>query len=144
MNYELAKQLKEAGFKWDETLEEVRFHNDNLTRIGKTEPIFIDAYMDIPEKYKERILDGDDGWFYAPTLSELIDACGDKFGALKPLDSLENQGFNISIGWKAESKKWETENINQYGEKQGGIANYFGEGKTPEEAVAKLWLKLSV
>lgn len=54
---------------------------------------------------------------YHPTLSELIEACGKDLMALIPI-------------WK--SKDWVA-----YGE------DYAFSGKTHEEAVAKLWLKLN-
>lgn len=84
MNYELAKQLKDAGFPWKGPF----FENE--------------------EYYRE----------YYPTLSELIEACGDKFDALV---SSERSG-----GWMATDGR--------------GLS---GDGSTPEEAVANLWLELN-
>lgn len=63
-------------------------------------------YMDL-----EDILD-------RPTLSELIEACGDKFGQLDHYQNDEK--------WKAEAKEM-----------------YMATGKTAEEAVANLWLVLN-
>uniref|UniRef100_A0A6M3Y500 Uncharacterized protein n=1 Tax=viral metagenome TaxID=1070528 RepID=A0A6M3Y500_9ZZZZ len=80
MRYELAKQLKEAG--WE---------TKNVSNVKE---------------------DGS-----SPTLSELIEACGEGFGGLKL--HLEE--------WDAWSKDRETLAVQH---------------KTPEEAVAKLWLKL--
>ena len=48
-----------------------------------------------------------------PTLSELIKACGNEFEQL----------YKDAVGW-------------------GAVAEKIGLGKTPEEAVANLWLKL--
>lgn len=64
---------------------------------------------------------------YIPTLSELIEACGDKFKKLQKNGKL----------WSAHSTKW----------KEHAIDNYVGDyekvtGPSPEEAVANLWLKL--
>lgn len=59
---------------------------------------------------------------YIPTLSELIEACGDGFHGL----------WVIQDEWEAFS---ELDN--------GYIVGKNGEGKTPEEAVAKLWLALN-
>ena len=59
--------------------------------------------------------------YITPHLSELIEACGNKFS------SLENWSANfVAIGY----------------ERQGGI-EHKGKGKTPEEAVANLWLELN-
>ena len=91
MNYELAKQLKEAGFPQPDTLDVVC--NDDYSKCA-----------------------------YAPTLSELIEACGDEFATLeRKLD-----------GW------WAAFHLHD------GTLKIFTptSGKTPEEAVAKLYLAL--
>jgi ribosomal protein S16 len=68
--------------------------------------------------------------YYLPTLTELIKACGRDFA------SLDKQGGNI-LKWVAF-----TTNRNKF-KLYADIRNYLlAEGKTPEEAVAKLWLKL--
>lgn len=88
MNYELAKKLKEAGFKQG---------NEN----GQECDDWIDGC-------------------YIPNLSELIEACGNKFKSL----------------WKEfDDNKWLV-NCDHLG--YGGI-----KGVTPEEAVANLWLELN-
>ena len=89
MNYELAKQLKDAGFP------QLPQHN----------------FLINPN-------DADDG-VTAPTLSELINACGEKFG------SLSKDGGTYK--WLASSHPDE----------------FYEGGKTPEEAVAKLYIKLN-
>ena len=61
-----------------------------------------------------------------PTLEELIEACGDDLTALI-------QGFN-KIGWEATYLLG--------GENPHHDAYVKGEGKSPEEAVANLWLEL--
>jgi hypothetical protein len=84
MDYELAKQLKEAGYPIKKQL---------ITRYNR----------DIA----------------APTLEELIEACGDRFGAL------------IRHGnWEARS---------DWSEQDRGIS---ATGSTAIEAVARLWLAL--
>ena len=99
MNYELAKQLKDAGFP------------------QKNTGVFSFSY--VFETKEGNLETGDKA--YVPTLSELIEACGERF------DSLENAFQN---GWRADG--WDiTEEI---------ILTKIG--STPEEAVAKLWLKL--
>lgn len=60
---------------------------------------------------------------YVPTLSDLIEACGDRFG------TLENKWM---LGW--ECKEQFAFNT---------ISDIAIIGKTPEEAVAKLWLEIN-
>lgn len=62
----------------------------------------------------------------SPTLSELIEACGEDFGALEVM-----RYTNQSPIWVAGAF------INRDGEIEGGQ-----QGTTPEEAVARLWLAL--
>jgi len=93
MTYELAKELKDAGFPMEYEL-------DNFSDFDKYK-----AWIDID-------------------LSELIEACGDKFDAL---GKCKDDGVSrIVDGWIAvdedNKRRW---------------------GKTPEEAVAKLWLALN-
>ncbi len=88
MNYELAKELKDAGFT-----------KGNIA-------------AEMMEGEKET---------YYPTLSELIEACGEEFeGVFKEID-----------GWSASADKID------------GYKDYEGRGSTPEEAVARLWLALT-
>lgn len=100
MKYELAKQLKDTGFPQD---------RDN-PRDG--------AYVfETPEST---------AWVYAPTLSELIEACGDKFSSIQ----LDNRLPDAKLGkWRA-SSSW-------------GARYIIFKGSTPEESVAKLWLALN-
>ena len=74
-------------------------------------------------------------WRY-PTLSELIEACGDEFlELLKGYRTAKDYPF---VGWKA----WSTSEAakKRDNDDDGYIA---GRGKTPEEAVARLWLALN-
>lgn len=98
ITYELAKQLKDAGFPQLATYE------------GKGEHWAPSNKPDI---------------CYFPTLSELIEACGDEFSSLYRHGDLGS--------WQATGYKLK-EDV-QYGKD--------GEGFTPEEAVAKLWLALT-
>lgn len=86
MNYELAKELKDAGFESKHSSEDAKY----------------------PDK---------DG-YVPPNLSELIEACGERFGEL----------YRFPQSWSAE----------EYG--NSGVE---GNGSTPEEAVARLWLALN-
>ena len=100
LSFELAKRLKEAGYpqKFKTTNE------THYTLEGK-------VMNTIPIQYHP------DETIYAPSISELIEACGDGFSALKPFGK----------EWVAENKK-----------KHGGML-----GKTIEEAVTKLWLTIN-
>jgi len=94
INYKLAKQLKDAGFpQWNS------------------------------QKKGDRFCKGTKKECYIPTLSELIEACGEEFLRLLKLNNGE---------WTCE---------NRFGEV--GIGDIIVWGKSPEEAVAKLWLKLN-
>lgn len=88
--YELAKKLKDAGFPQE--MKDGSMLDDGLNNEGYG-----------PETA------------YDPTLSELIEACGESFVMLGHRGS----------GWFSES-----------------ISN-IGNGTTPEEAVANLWLELN-
>lgn len=97
MNYELALKLKKAGFPQEGKGE---------TRAPLEDPIFNEVYI--------------------PTLSELIEACGNKFQALHKFQTTfqacggNYKGIDFECAWEYET-----------------------EGKTPEEAVAHLYLALN-
>ena len=95
MNYDLAKQLRDAGFPQG-------------GKGGRAFP---------PDAVLARMTDR----VYLPTLSDLIEACGEIFQALRH----PAQG-----GWQAFSVI----------ERAGGME--IGIGETPDEAVARLWLTL--
>jgi len=110
MNYELAKQLKDAGLKqegWNGNFYDVD---------GQESSDFGDLVT----------AEGDE--VYIPTLSELIEACGDKFGTLHQYKYPSNNGKQQD--WLA-TEQYKTAQVLK------------GEGATPEEAVAKLWLELN-
>lgn len=106
MNYELAKQLKDAGFPQD---------------------YFTSFEFWIGEKlYNQKTWAGGSGDFSdifvkKPTLSELIEACGDNFDNLKVQRTFTTKWFA-------------TGNV---------MPGFVGYGPTPKEAVAKLWLKIN-
>lgn len=97
ISYELAKELKDAGFPQE---------------LGNADLVVSDGGEVVDPKSIS----------FLPTLSELIEACGEKFGRL---EALHNQNR-----WLA-SAPWVT---------PGG---YDTDGVTPEEAVARLWLALN-
>ena len=97
MKYELAKQLKEAGFPQHLALKE-------FPKLKKAMKLMDEMSGEVEP--------------YIPTLSELIEACGEEFGMVARAD---NQTF-IARNWFDKIQV---------------------EGKTPEEAVAKLYIKLN-
>jgi hypothetical protein len=92
MNYELAKQLKDAGFP---------FKYVGISNVPKDNGV---VFIDRQEAYEY------------PTLSELIEACGEDFRCLIK---------DGKDGWCVQGD------------------NFQWKDKTPEEAVAKLWLELN-
>lgn len=110
MNYELAKKLKDAGFPqkvsigsfvWDYGLDAWQLARDQ-------EEVVLDTVL------------------VCPTLSELIEACGEDFLTLR---------WHYKRGDSGE-REWKAKPTYPYN--NPGI--YIG--PTPEEAVAKLWLAL--
>lgn len=97
MNYELAKELKDAGFP----------QTDEPNICGHCG----DGGPDTEVRY--------------PTLSELIEACGDRFASL-----IRKNG-----GWESNSKFLSN--------KDGTVDAHNWIGSTPEEAVTRLWLALN-
>lgn len=108
MNYELAKELKEAGFP-QKTGMYARAEKCDCKVFG------LDALCHMA---------------YIPTLSELIEACGEGFASLhktnKQTDHNELSDWWVAKGLLAEPAT--------YGDR---------EGATPQEAVARLWLALN-
>ena len=100
MEYSLAKKLKDAGFP-------------------QKERIFCD--MNWPDREGGICMENCPNRIHNPTLSELIEACGDRFINLK----IDRTGFELPLRWAV------------FGEFTQG------NGNTPEEAVANLWLKLN-
>ena len=102
MKYSLAKQLKEAGF-----------------------PQFYASFMlDYGDRKGQRIF-YDNEWVYTPTLSELIEACGEDFGELQ-----REKDEAGEVIWYATHRVMN--------DMTGGYAR----GKAPSEAVAKLYIKI--
>lgn len=107
MNYDLAKKLKDAGFPQEVRLGDLYF--------GQNKPFIPHIFH--TKSYKPKPI-----WVKIPTLSELIEACGNIFNVLQLSDS----GF------------W------QCGSYCEGEFTEDSRGDTPEEAVANLWLTLKI
>lgn len=101
MNYELAKQLKDAGF--------------SQHRVGAHYSPDGGGYL----IYDWAGLSDVD--IAIPTLSELIEACGENFSSL----------IHRAVYWSAKAVL------------NGNDDGIWVDGSTPEEAVAKLWLALN-
>lgn len=110
MNYELALKLKDAGFPQTFT----GFESFDLNTENKPTP-----EHGVP--------------VYKPTLSELIEACGDK------LHSIRRGGWKGSSlnGWMASEDSFYEMTMNTVPKEPVGT------GSTPKEAVANLWLVLN-
>ena len=113
MNYKLAKQLREAG-------TDQHFDTKKGRRYWMYDKSDDDYVQIVHDGNIDNALD-DEQLFYTPSLSELIDACGDEFYSL-----IKNEKI-----WIVKGK-----------EDLSGFRDVFND-KTPEEAVAKLYLKLN-
>lgn len=121
MNYELIESLKDAGFPLQSASLE-----DSKDSKRKSQIFYYG---------KDEI--GRQGSCLFPTLSELIEACGEDFMMVSPTTNFtkseETEVGNILVPHHKD--KWMAVTL-----KEVGID---AQGKTPEEAVAKLWLKLN-
>jgi len=102
MDYKLALKLKEVGFPQDE--------KELTCSCGIT-------CCEIHDDYEKA---------YIPTLSELIEACGDEFRALRLDSSMKTEN----------NEQWACDRV------EHGVFETFI-GKTPEESVARLYIKLN-
>jgi hypothetical protein len=100
MNYELCKELKDAGFP--------------QARVPRLYPIAMEiGEIRKPELTSEMV---EEAGAYAPTLSELIEACG------KPIT------LNVGVATTSATQP---------------LSGEYANGPTLEEAVARLWLELN-
>ena len=111
MTYELAKKLKDAGFpqtlKYCPIWENLYYLNGEI----------------VQGAFKESKLK--DGMVKVPTLSELIEACGDKLESLNQIEEGKWEAWSTILGTMGD---------------EGKEITY---GFTTEEAVANLWLALN-
>lgn len=108
MNYELAKQLKDAGFPFEKRVEFAGIHD-------------IDGFGTCCYCESTTFGEGNNA-VLIPTLSELIDACGEELDEINIYiteELVEVHGVNPTYGHDIKTV-----------------------GKTSEEAVARLWLAL--
>lgn len=112
MDYKLAKQLKDAGFPQE--------GRDYLC----------------PDSCKEPSMWHDNHTVLLPTLSELIEACGDGKRIVLYGPGTVDQG---EWYWGPSETQWFV--YYQYPGK--GMKSEEGFGSSPEEAVARLWLELN-
>ena len=115
MDTSLLQQLKDAGFPFVDKTERFSNHEEDTLSIDNTEYVKIGGT-----------------WFMVPNLSELIEECGDRFLELKK--TAPERG-------KLE-KRWLV--VGGVGEfTPDGLKAHNEFGKTPSEAVSKLWLALN-
>lgn len=118
MNYELAKELKDAGFTQGRKGEIYLWVKGNR-------PFSSDHWKRFYCKNTKNGLALDAEWFYIPTLSELIEACGDWFDGLMNQHTAEPERR-----WVAMESRYRSLDECHF-------------GTTPEEAVARLWLAIN-
>ncbi len=114
MNYELCKKLKDAGFP--------QIYRNHIYALSPG---------DIPQGFFKFNTIIDEDRAYAPSLLELIEACGEHFVTL---ERMKTKGLEKLNHWRARGNDF-PDNAPDWG--------YSIPGKTPEEAVARLWLALN-
>jgi len=146
LSYDICKKLKEIGFPQELKEGDWYFAMESdisgFEKIGEKYLIHSDCHFehyaypklnDKPSKVENgSIVD----LVYAkiPTLSELIEVCGDDF------DSLERVEF-MDLETKEKHNEWFVKPVEVLHDKFPGAIKYMI-GQTPEEAVANLWTKL--
>lgn len=114
MNYDTAKQLKDAGYV---------FIKPFGGRIG----VNFSSIDSIVIREDDAFVRLDDFWYKLPTLSELIEACGNKFHRLVRMEDC----------WRAFGGQL------PYNDNGQNDWNYSNSGSTPEIAVARLWRNIN-
>ena len=126
MNYKLAKQLEKAGFRVKSPVFPQVADKQGYTDTG--DEILRDYY-----DYHKESWNYEGEHYFIPTLSELIEACGDEFQLTK-WDCHNKIEKKVDYKWIASTEIY-------YDDR--GYQSDIGEGKTPEEAVAKLYIELN-
>lgn len=117
IDYKLAEELKDAGF----VFKEVDTKSSTLVGTLISSTGFTDGEL-IVFKDNSTI-------YFLPTLSELIEACGNNFR-------------NVSLTTEP-SKLWHTTGVNVPQPNEPRYVFSVFDGYTPEEAVVRLWLALN-
>lgn len=118
IHYELALQLKEAGFP--------QAGKGDLRNENGLPPMLAHAFS----------LEGEYGNFvYFPTITELIDACGDDFKSLRKHDPLDESMHGFILAHGGYSAEMHDRDLSTF-------KNTIFGGRTKEEAVANLYLEL--
>lgn len=117
ISYELAKQLKDAGFPQDLYVGDRHYSFISHPRMG------IPSQWSVNIRTAEIYLPVKDDECKIPTLSELIEACGDRFYSLV---------YATDNDWRCFVESRDQEDY---------ISS--SQGSSPEEAVANLWLALN-
>ncbi len=134
MNYELAKELKEAGFPEPKDWENKYAYC--LGNLKDFEHQFCNSTLQLIHNDSDECgLVGDSSshlfdenkWLYVPTLEELIEACGEI-----PL-MIHSTMFDHDKNGPSETWIWYAGDIMEI---------HKGKGATPTEAVARLWIAL--
>lgn len=125
LTYELAKKLKEAGFPQKKIGYVWFFRKAVNNYFIQREAGWLKVYTKNADNLKNE-------WYFVPTLEELIEACGDRFEYLYRADEDMKE---VGIYWICGQ--------NPSGEGDEFKMNPSGQGKTPSEAVANLWLQLN-
>ena len=139
MNYELAKELKDAGFIQGKKII------DLTTKIDRGDVKFFPSqntrniYINCKNQRIHPSVPLTDDCVLVPTLSELIEACGDSFRHL----TLHHLSPKKPHFMKKHGKDvvWSAHSCAHFVSKK--LKGKVFRGKTPEEAVARLWLALN-
>lgn len=143
MTYELAKQLKDAGFPQGESFENVLTQGIAMAYLRESKPddVLLDKYEKALNSLRAMYED-DKEWVYQPSLSELIEACGDIILFKLPKENEWESELNGS--WVAVQSSVYADSIYLCASDMFIDTSFSGEtGSTPEEAVANLWLALN-
>lgn len=116
INYELAKKLKDSGFRQFGDGDALLIHNPDISESEQT-------VGRIPWCQYVYLARHSDNMVYSPTLSELIVACGEQVRSIHSPRLAHWVATNNKIG-------------------ENGSYEIQGTGSTPEEAVAKLYLQI--
>ncbi len=142
MEYELAKKLKDAGFPEPESWANKYAYcasEDSDHEYCKEQVQLIHEDNDegvlVGDEYRHRFKENK--WIYAPTLSDLIEACEGEWGQRFRWLGNEKTHWSAQARQKhPKSKKYPDSTILR------NLPDVKVKGSTPEEAVAKLWLAL--